>query len=319
MSEASSDELSQDEPSADAPEQQVAGYLVVYTPKGLIRHMAAHRSHGAADPRYEVHLVRSHAALGLADAWRYRGVERDAVQRAVDLSEELVAEEAEVLELHLESLRQRARGELELTPEQEQACEEAVRYFEAEGPEFPDGDDRYAVLADCWQEYQRDVGTPPGRHAFGSDPEAQTLMADLLARPGHWIFPDFDPDLLPDLEMARAVHAACRQPEEREIVRIARPEHVKPHTLLGYDVGTWEECRVSAVRDCLIRPWRHPPPEEALEPLRKIAAVLNEHMLFGSLSDAQAFAAWYREQTWAEDASDEASFEPIAVEAVDPS
>jgi hypothetical protein len=300
------------------PAPQTAGYLVVFAPAPTWRSLGEGHTTPYGEPEYARQLAGWHDLLGLTSGWRYRGVDRQIVERALDID----ARTPEVLRVMHEESTARLKRAVEHFPggteEERKEAAEILSFVRSAGVEIPD-ERAYLLHFARTTEAQWPEWIPEaGRHASGPDPEAQGLLADLLGPdPGMaWHVPEgYDSDLAPELEMARQVLAACHTASEREIIRIARRGQIARGPVLGYDVAEWGS-RMSAVRDCIVAPRWHPPDDDALPHLRQVVALLNEHLLFPSLETAEAYAAWYRAQPWGETAvEDENPFQPIAVES----
>lgn len=303
-------------PLVPEPPRQDAGYLVVLAPAGLRGWVEDAEQRGRIDASHREQIAQWQTMLGLEGWWRYRGVDREAVARAVDIDEAATAAIKEMIANSIATLRRMAHEDPSLTAEERTVYDEMrVQHGEA-GWDVADPRAFFAAQADQVEAEHQGWIPAPGRHTSGRNPEAEALLADLLGpdAPLIWSLPDFDADLVPELAMARAVLAACRDVACREIVRIARPASADRERLLGYDVLPWDGSRMSALRDCLLTPCWHPPEDEALPYLRSIVAELNEHLLFPTAEAAARFAAWYRAQPWAETASLENPFQPVAVE-----
>jgi hypothetical protein len=146
---------------------------------------------------------------------------------------------------------------------------------------------------------------------------AEHLMTERLGEDPtrYWPVPFVNAAVIADLAIAREVLAATEDASEREIIHLTRivegagaeQEEAPTRGVLGFDVGYWGG-PFSLLSDTMLYPRWHPSPEEAVPALRKIAATLNEHMLFPTAAAAMAFRQWYRGQTWAEFEEPEGEF-----------
>jgi hypothetical protein len=147
--------------------------------------------------------------------------------------------------------------------------------------------------------------------------EAEKRMAELLGPDPTLSYDvDFDPDLLPTLDVVHDVFSRVTRPVDWEVVRVRRSiEDVTPDTL-GFDVGYWGSDHFSLPCDCVVMPMWHPPPPEDYDVVRRRLERLNEHRLFPTAADARSFRTWYVAQPWAETESHAGDFHVIRVERV---
>ena len=128
----------------------------------------------------------------------------------------------------------------------------------------------------------------------------------------------FDADLLPTTEVAFEVRSLAEQPSDWEVIAVTRQTADVTGTTLGFDVGYWGMDHCSFIRDTAVAPEYRPPPPEDFCELQAQVKGLNDHLLFNTAHEAEAFRAWYRSKVWAEaeDCPDE--FQILRIESVAP-
>lgn len=131
----------------------------------------------------------------------------------------------------------------------------------------------------------------------------------------YWTQPPwFDPDLLPNLGVAREILQLSDQPSEREIVRVTRGSVAAAQETLGFDVGYWGSDHFSALADSVLLPRWHACPPEHFASIERWVRALNEHMLFRTAADAMAYRRWYLGQPWAEEESEPEQFQVMSLD-----
>lgn len=98
---------------------------------------------------------------------------------------------------------------------------------------------------------------------------------------------------------AATVLAALSRADAYEIVELCAPPE-SPLQPLGFDVGYWGGGNFSILCDAALWPIWHPAEPAALPELARQLTELNQHGLFPTAEAANAVAAWYSSQHWAE-------------------
>lgn len=111
---------------------------------------------------------------------------------------------------------------------------------------------------------------------------------------------DYNKALLADLEMAKGLHAVLNVPGDYEIVEVRRDVCDTDYEFLGFDVGYWRNDNFSLICDTIVMPHWHPPSDEVLAESAGRLCSLNEHVLFSTIEEAEAFREYYRSSEWGE-------------------
>jgi hypothetical protein len=166
--------------------------------------------------------------------------------------------------------------------------------------------------------FETGVQTVPG---VGPDWVAKVKMREGVhpgsSDPSYWRV--LDPDAVVDVDFAREVVAQTDHPAEWEVVLVERDVPDVTADTLGFDVGYWGGDHYSLIQDAMLVPRWHAPDPDDFEALSDHARRLNEHQLFASFADADAYRSWYRTRPWAEGEfveDGEAEFQVIRVDAV---
>jgi hypothetical protein len=222
-------------------------------------------------------------ALGGVDLAQYAGVAREPIDRWLEPPTE------EQLQSWLEPMRtQWADPEGWERSMRADLPEDAFREWEAQGKPGPPDPEEMERL---WR-----APRPPD-----PDERAARLMLERLGPDpniaGHVEF--VNSCVLPDLGLAREVHALTGRPDDREVIRVERTSK-RAATTLGFDVGQWGGSPFSVILDTMLHPQWHAAPDEEVPELAAFARRLNEHLLFPTAAEAQAFHDWYVAKAWAE-------------------
>lgn len=151
---------------------------------------------------------------------------------------------------------------------------------------------RVAALA-----VMRSIGLDATAASGAAEERASLLLAHRLrrSRETYLVDADFDPDLIPDLVLAREVHAATQIPRAWDIINVMRGD------LLGaagratrFDVATWSAQHVSAIRDVFLAPEYSPAVPRRLSQLAQFVRRLGRDMLFSERAVAHEFLQWYQ-------------------------
>jgi hypothetical protein len=143
---------------------------------------------------------------------------------------------------------------------------------------------------------------PAGRREFKklgllSNLKAQKRFRQIV---GNTYYLDYDCDLLPSLPFAQEVFGLLKRPSDYEIVVLSREASEMEGNLVGYDIGYWGGDNFSLICDTVVMPRWHPPNPDDFAELADHLRILNNHVLFGSWSDAQRFRVYYKQKPWAE-------------------
>ncbi|MFN8456724.1 MAG: hypothetical protein U0401_18995 [Anaerolineae bacterium] len=111
---------------------------------------------------------------------------------------------------------------------------------------------------------------------------------------------DYDEDLLPNLRGAKEVYSLLDDPEGYEIVVMAREPLEANIESLGFDIGYWGGDHFSLICDSIVMPTWHPPDPSDFGELAEKLQGLNEHVLFETRAEAEAFRSYYMTKVWAE-------------------
>jgi hypothetical protein len=124
-----------------------------------------------------------------------------------------------------------------------------------------------------------------------------------------------EPFLITSREDARRVHGLLDDPQDYEIVSLYRDLRLAEEAIFGFDIGYWGGDHFSLICDTAVAPRWHPPDPSDWTELGERLRALNQHMLFSSPADANAFLAYYRTKSWAETESEPGEFCIIGVGA----
>jgi hypothetical protein len=299
-------------PPMPEPPEQLEGHLVLRTAAGMKASISSRLPWADDADQYRAWLATWHAALGLHDVWRYRGQDRDPIDRWDDAL--YGPERRAEIQQAMDGLHSQMRSELERLLAGDPSLDPSVRerwvsIRENEGRalarEGLTGESEVTWLRSQIARWSAPLPMPtltPEQVAAIPDLRASRLLFEHLGPDPnmYWQLEYVSECVIQDLSLARTILAACDRPEEREVVHAARAGGEARGAFLGYDVGEWGGHHMSALCDTVILPRYHPTPDEALETLRAFVSQLNEHLLFRERARAEAFCAWYVAQGWAE-------------------
>lgn len=105
---------------------------------------------------------------------------------------------------------------------------------------------------------------------------------------------EYDEDLFVRLDDAQTVRWALDRPSQWEIILVRRSGFSETDSFLGFDVGYWGGDHFSLIADILVIPMWHKPPASQYAEVARQLQKLNEHLLFGTITDAETYREYYR-------------------------
>ncbi len=155
-----------------------------------------------------------------------------------------------------------------------------------------------------------------------TDARARYRFREIIGKP----VDEYDPtsgksyDVLDNLADAKELYFLLDDPRKWEIIHVSRDETQDSENTLGYDIGHWDSLHFSLIGDTIVTPfwyrWFHTPLREDYPDLIREFSKLNEHLLFGSIKDAENFRSYYKSKSWAEEESRGDEFDIIRIDLV---
>jgi hypothetical protein len=111
---------------------------------------------------------------------------------------------------------------------------------------------------------------------------------------------DEEIDMLGSLEDCLEVFELVGDKDRFEIIRVSRTLMERTAETIGYDIGYWGGDCFSAISDSVVLPMWHGAPKSSFELLLPFVELLNQNLLFESVTAARSFREFYLSQEWAE-------------------
>jgi hypothetical protein len=148
--------------------------------------------------------------------------------------------------------------------------------------------------------------------------ENQNARMRMLDFVEYYPYPEFDRDLLVNIDQARELFDLLDKQDEYEIIFLASDSFSISDRTLGFDIGYWGGDHFSLICDTAITPMWHPANPRDFGELGDRLRMLNRNALFNNENDAADFRQYYKARGWAEKEATEGEFSIIQVNEVSP-